>query len=74
MVKIINHSRYKPSEVVQILSLFTMWGSLGRKMIKEIVCESSLEEWSKLVLNDMRQVFCRWKIGFLEGKGIDRET
>ena len=73
MSKIITESRYKPSEVIQLLSLLTMWGSLGNKMSKNRVGELKLEEWSKHVLNDMRQVFCIWVIGRLEEKGLNEK-
>ena len=55
--QVITGLRYKPSEVIQLPSLLTMWGSLGKKMSKKRVGESNIEEWSKLILNDMRQVF-----------------
>ena len=71
MSKIITESRYKPSEVIQLLSLLTMWGLLGNKMPKTRVGELKLEEWSKHDLNDMRQVFCIWAIGRLEEKGLN---
>ena len=71
MSKIITESRYKPSEVIQLLSHLIMWGSLGKKISKKIFGKSKLEEWSKHVLNDMRQVFCIWAIGHLEEKGLN---
>ena len=72
--QIIIASRYKPCEVVQLPALMTRWGSLGKKILKERVGESKIEEWSKRVLNETRQSFCKWEIGNLEEKGLSRKT
>ena len=55
--QIITELRYKPNEVIQLLSLLTMWGSVGKKMSKKRVSEPKLEERSKRILNVMRLVF-----------------
>ena len=49
--------RYVLSEVIQILDLLKMWGSLGKKMLKNIVGESNIEEWMKHVMNETRKFF-----------------
>ena len=38
--------------------------------MKERVGESKIEEWSELILKEMRRVFCRWAMCRLEGKGL----
>ena len=68
--RIITGSRYKTSEVVQLLALLKIWGLLDKKMLKERVSEATLEEWSKNVMNEMRRVFCVR----LEEKGLDCKT
>ena len=40
--QIITELRYKPSEVIQLPSLLTMWGSLGKKFSKKRVRELKL--------------------------------
>ena len=69
--RIIPVSRYKTSEVFQLPSLLTMWGLLVKRMLKDRVGESNIEEWSKHVLNEMRRVFV---IGGLKEKGLYRKT
>ena len=73
MSKIITESRYKPSEVIQLLSLLTMWGLLGNKMPKTRVGELKLEEWLKRVVNETRRIFHIQDIGYWEEKSLDRE-
>ena len=48
--QIITVSRYKSSEFVQLPDLLTMWVSLGKKTLKEIIGELNIEEWSKRIL------------------------
>ena len=48
---------YVLSGVIQLLALFKMWLSHGKKMFNEIVSESKIEEWLKLVVNEMRRIF-----------------
>ena len=48
---------YPPSEVIKLTYLMKRWGSPGNKMLKDRVGESKLEECSKRVVSDMRQVF-----------------
>ena len=71
--RIISGLIYKPSKIVQIPSLLTIWGSLGRKMLKERVGGSKFEEWSKLRVNNMWQVFGDGKYAVWKKRGLDCE-
>ena len=48
--------RYVLNEVIKLPYLLTMLGSLGKKMLIERVVEAKLEEWLKLIVNDMKQM------------------
>ena len=62
--------RYVMSEVIQLPSLLTIWGSLGKKLLKERGSELELEDWLKLVLKWMRLFFRIWTIFCFVGKRI----
>ena len=53
-----NDQRYVHSEVIQLLDLLKMWGSLGKKLLDEKVSESNLEEWLKFVVNKKEIICC----------------
>ena len=57
-----NDPRYILSEFIQLPSLLTMWGSLGKKIMNGRVGESNIEEWYKCFVNEMRRIFCIWVI------------
>ena len=62
--------RYVMSEFIQLPSLLTIWGSLGKKLLKERGSELELEDWLKLVLKWMRLFFRIWTIFCFVGKRI----
>ena len=61
-------------EVIELLSLLKIWGSLGKKILKEKVGESKLEEWTKYVFSEMSRIFRICAIGCLVEKGLYCET
>ena len=65
--------RYKPSEVVQLPPLLTMWYHLEKYVERYGVDESNIERWPEIVLNETRQVFRICTIGCLGETFLDRE-